>query len=50
MKVDTDQIGLIIGPGGKTIQGMQSFLVLKLILMTTEHKYCFANTGKTQQM
>lgn len=23
MKVDTDQIGLIIGPGGKTIQGMQ---------------------------
>ena len=23
MKVETDQIGLIIGPGGKTIQGMQ---------------------------
>lgn len=23
MKIDTDQIGLIIGPGGKTIQGMQ---------------------------
>jgi len=23
MQVDTDQIGLIIGPGGKTIQGMQ---------------------------
>ena len=23
MKVDTDQIGLVIGPGGKTIQGMQ---------------------------
>ena len=23
MKVDTDQIGIIIGPGGKTIQGMQ---------------------------
>jgi polyribonucleotide nucleotidyltransferase len=23
MKVDVDQIGLIIGPGGKTIQGMQ---------------------------
>ena len=23
MKVDTDQIGLIIGPGGKTVQGMQ---------------------------
>ena len=23
MKIDTDQIGLVIGPGGKTIQGMQ---------------------------
>ncbi|NWF50185.1 MAG: polyribonucleotide nucleotidyltransferase [Ignavibacteriaceae bacterium] len=23
MKIDTDQIGLIIGPGGKTVQGMQ---------------------------
>jgi polyribonucleotide nucleotidyltransferase len=23
MKVETDQIGLVIGPGGKTIQGMQ---------------------------
>ena len=30
MKVETDQIGLIIGPGGKTIQGMQRLFAVDI--------------------
>lgn len=30
MQVDTDQIGLIIGPGGKTIQGMQRLFAVEI--------------------
>jgi polyribonucleotide nucleotidyltransferase len=32
MKVDTDQIGLIIGPGGKTIQGMQRLFGVEIAI------------------
>lgn len=32
MKVDTDQIGLIIGPGGKTIQGMQRLFGVEIVI------------------
>jgi polyribonucleotide nucleotidyltransferase len=32
MKVDTDQIGLIIGPGGKTIQGMQRLFGVDIVI------------------
>jgi len=32
MKVETDQIGLIIGPGGKTIQGMQRLFGVDIVI------------------
>jgi polyribonucleotide nucleotidyltransferase len=32
MKVETDQIGLIIGPGGKTIQGMQRLFGVEIAI------------------
>jgi polyribonucleotide nucleotidyltransferase len=32
MKVDTDQIGLIIGPAGKTIQGMQRMFGVEIAI------------------
>ncbi|GAB4289508.1 MAG: polyribonucleotide nucleotidyltransferase [Ignavibacteriaceae bacterium] len=32
MKVETDQIGLIIGPGGKTIQGMQRLFGVEIFI------------------
>lgn len=35
MKVDTDQIGLIIGPGGKTIQGMQRLFGVEIAIDDT---------------
>jgi len=35
MKVETDQIGLIIGPGGKTIQGMQRLFGVEIAIDDT---------------
>jgi polyribonucleotide nucleotidyltransferase len=32
MKIDTDQIGLVIGPGGKTIQGMQRLFGVEIVI------------------
>lgn len=32
MKIDTDQIGLVIGPGGKTIQGMQRLFGVDIVV------------------
>jgi polyribonucleotide nucleotidyltransferase len=32
MKIETDQIGLVIGPGGKTIQGMQRLFGVDIVI------------------